>query len=46
MSQVLFKSALGLAKNRGLLDDDATTESRHAFADQIRNVIGQMDQHL
>lgn len=46
VSQVLFKSALGLAKNRGLLDESATPESRQAFASQIRSVIERIDRHF
>jgi len=36
-SQVLFKSALALAENRGLLDADADVDRRRArFADEVR----------
>lgn len=36
-SQVLFKSALALARNRGLLDDGpGVKEGRHAFAAEVR----------
>lgn len=37
VSQVLFKSALGLAANRGLLEDGRdVVKRRHDFADEIR----------
>jgi glycerol-3-phosphate O-acyltransferase len=37
-SQVLFKSALALAANRGLIDDaDGVAARRAAFAAEVRN---------
>lgn len=37
-SQVLFKSALALARNRGLLESDAdTSEARRSFAAEVRD---------
>jgi len=45
VSRVLFVSALGLAKNRGLLGSDAGDLSarRRAFADEIRAVLQRID---
>ncbi len=40
VSQVLFKSALGLAANRNLLEPrDGVDDDRRAFADEIRDVL-------
>lgn len=39
VSQVLFRSALGLARNRGLLEGPGTShEARRDFADEVRTV--------
>ena len=46
VSQVLFKSALGLAENRGLLREDATTAARQEFSDQVHAVVNRIDRHL
>lgn len=44
VSQVLFKSALGLASNRHLLDDrDGIAAERSIFAAEIRDVVRRVD---
>ncbi len=44
VSQVLFKSALGLADNRNLLEPrDGVDADRRAFADEIRDVVRRVD---
>ncbi|NNJ48638.1 MAG: hypothetical protein HKP18_12495, partial [Acidimicrobiia bacterium] len=39
VSKILFESALQLAENRGLLDEDRTSEEIRAFGDEIRDVL-------
>ncbi|MBT8165418.1 MAG: glycerol-3-phosphate 1-O-acyltransferase [Acidimicrobiia bacterium] len=39
VSKILFESALQLADNRGLLDEDRTSEEIRAFGDEIRDVL-------
>ncbi len=45
VSQVLFKSALSLAANRGLLDIDTEdlAERRRGFAEELRRVLRRID---
>lgn len=45
ISQVLFRNALRLARNRGLLaaDDEALREARRRFAGEIREAIRRVD---
>jgi len=45
VSKTLFQSALGLAKNRGLLeaDDAELAEKRCGFAEELRSALGRID---
>jgi glycerol-3-phosphate O-acyltransferase len=45
ISQVLFRNALRLAENRGLLEPGAPelAEERHAFAEEIRSVVRRVE---
>ncbi|MBI3784925.1 MAG: glycerol-3-phosphate 1-O-acyltransferase [Deltaproteobacteria bacterium] len=45
VSKVLFETAVKLARNRGLLDEDATNlgDQRRAFAEELREAVRRID---